>query len=232
MKKVLLSCLIGAVMTLNAQWRTSTDTDKMTGDKSSYAVNDWRVPTERMAFPYHNISANIGIGCDKNSSWIYLVFSDTPNLSKTETRNGYNRIESRIKFDDKVETVTLTQEWSSKFIHFLDREDIINKVKKSKKMLIELNWYGNGLTYFEFNLEGADEAINSIYSTCGYEPKQEIKKTIKKEETNTVKIEDKPVSNEIVLTTKTLSEQKKECAEKGGSNSWDFKKDTYKCIKK
>lgn len=224
MKSIILILFFGLISSVYAQWRTSTDTDKMTGDKSSYAINTWSKPTERMDFPYRDVIANIGIGCDKSSSWIYLVFSHAPNLSRTETRNGYNRIESRIKFDDKVETVTLTQNWNSKFIHFLDREYVINKVKKSKKMLIEFDWYGNGLTYFEFNLEGANEAINSIYDSCGYKPKQEVEKTIKTEV--------KPISNEIPLTSSTLKERKQECAEKGGSNDWDFKKDIFRCIGK
>lgn len=217
MKSIILILVLGLISSVYAQWRTSTDTDKMTGDKSSYAVNNWSVPTERMSFPYSDVIANIGIGCDKSSSWIYLVFSHVPNLSRTETRNGYNRIESRIKFDDKVETVTLTQDWGSKFIHFLDREYVINKVKKSKKMLIEFDWYENGLTYFEFNLEGADEAINSIYSTCDYKT---VKEEVKKEKKNT----------KINLTAKIIQKQKEECKNKGGSESWDFKKDTFKCV--
>ena len=231
MKKFLLLILFSGLFNfLFASWKISNSTDKMTGDKSSYTISTSVKATERMNFPYQDIDVSIGIGCNKKSSWIYLVFSDAPNLSNTKTKDGYSLIKTRVKYDDKIEITTMTQDWGSRFIHFLYEEEVINKIKTSKKMLVELDWYGNGSTYFKFNLNGIDKAINSIYDSCGYTPKQEVKKTIEKQDT--IKTEVKPISNEIPLTSITLKERKQECAEKGGGNDWDFKKDIFICVKK
>lgn len=217
-KSILICCLIGISLPLFAKWDTTTDVDKMTDKKSAYATSSYISSSDPMNFPYNNIKSFIGVGCTETSSWAYIGFSDSPNLINTKTERGYSVIESRIKFDDKVEETTLRQDWGSKFIHFIDREDIINKVKESKKLLLELNWYGNGLTYFEFNLEGANEAINSIYDSCGYKNKT----------TETVTESKK----QIILKSKTLVKQKKECLEVGGKYDWDFKKDIFRCIAK
>ena len=36
--------------------------------------------------------------------------NSAPNLSDTETEDGYNRIKTRVKWDNSIESVTLTQE--------------------------------------------------------------------------------------------------------------------------
>lgn len=87
-------------------------------------------------------------------------------------------------------------------------------------MLIELNWHGNSSTYFSYELKSA---IDSIYTTCGI--------TIKKNSVDSTEIENKSLNlKDITLTTTTLTEQKKECLNKGGKYSWDLKKDIFKCI--
>jgi hypothetical protein len=65
-----------------------------------------------------------------------------------------------------VEDVTLTQDWGSKFLHFADDKDIIQKIAQSNAVLLELNWYGTGKTYFLFSLRGSSAALGKIRSTC------------------------------------------------------------------
>ncbi len=69
---------------------------------------------------------------------------------------------TRIKWDDSVENVTLTQTWGAEFIHFNNAKKILSKIKTASSMLLELDWYGEGHVYFKFPLNGASEAIAEI----------------------------------------------------------------------
>ena len=109
-------------------WGTSFSKDEMTGEFSAYANSPVTYPSTEMDFPYGNVSSWLGIGCDKNSEWIYLGFSDSPNLLDTETHDGFNLINTRIKWDEIVKSIQLTQEWSSKFIHFRNKREAITRV--------------------------------------------------------------------------------------------------------
>jgi hypothetical protein len=151
---------------LHAKWDISYEKDEMTGEKSAYASSSIVKPTKKMDFPYRNQLSWIGIGCKENSYWVYVGFNKQPNLSKTKTNNGFNEIQTRIKFDEKVEQITIRQDWGSKFIHFYNDRDIISKIKDSNKMLLELNWYSNGNVYFNYNLAGSSKAINKIFEYC------------------------------------------------------------------
>lgn len=245
-KSILICCLISMSLPLFAKWDTTTSVDKMTDKKSAYATSSYTSSMEPMSFPYSNIKSFIGIGCTETSSWAYIGFSDSPNLVNTKTEDGYSVINTRIKFDNIVKNERLTQDWGSKFIHFYNAEKIIQKIKQSKTLLLELNWYGNSPTYFKYQLDDAERAINSIFNSCGYKPKQEVEKAVKKEpkqqikkiikkekkQEDTIKTEVKTISNEIPLASTTLKERKQECNKKGGGDSWDFKKDIFICVKK
>ena len=80
----------------------------------------------------------------------------------------------------------------------------------------------------EQHIDRKKENSRDLFSSQIYEP-QKVENQLRE---NSIKIENKPISNEISLITITLAEQKKECAEKDGQNSWDFKNDVFKCIKK
>ena len=119
-----------------------------------------------MSFPYGDTKGWIGIGCDGENEWVYAGFTNEPNLLDTEIGDGYNSIRTRIKFDDEIETVNLVQTWSSKFLHFSNDKEIIEKIMKANTILLELNWYGEGSTYFRFNGGGSTSAINQIRESC------------------------------------------------------------------
>ena len=149
-----------------AQWDVTSEKDEMTGDVSAYCTSQLTPPTERMDFPYSDVKGWLGVGCDGNSEWVYAGFSTAPNLSNTTTKDGYNLIETRIKFDDDVEYITMTQDWGSKFLHFQKDSDIIEKFMKANTILLELNWHGEGKKYFRFSGSGSTKGITQIRQSC------------------------------------------------------------------
>jgi len=168
-KKIsLFSGVLVLLLTMPAygEWRTSLSKDEMTGKQFSYASSSITGPTKRMEFPYHNTKAWLGVGCDGTSEWAYVGFNNSPNLSDTDTEDGYNLIRTRIKWDDKIENIALTQDWGAKFIHFSNDKSIISNIAKSNSVLLELNWHGQGKTYFKFSLSGSSAALEKIRSEC------------------------------------------------------------------
>lgn len=151
---------------LSAQWDVSSSKDEMTGEISAYCSSKLTAATERMDFPYGDVKGWLGVGCDGNSEWAYVGFTTAPNLQNTTTKDGYNLVSTRIKFDDEVEQITMTQDWNSKFIHFRNDDDMIEKFMAANTILLELNWYGEGKTYFRFSGSGSTRAITQIRQSC------------------------------------------------------------------
>ena len=146
------------------EWRISTSEDAMEGTVVYSTHSPRAEPKNEMGFPYSNTTATLSVGFDDGDEWVYMSFSNGPNLLNTTIKEGgYNVINTRIKWDDgEVEKAKLTQNWGSKIIHFSNYAAAISAIENSEKMLLELNWYGEGLVHFEFDLVGAAEKINEI----------------------------------------------------------------------
>jgi hypothetical protein len=119
-----------------------------------------------MNFPYSDVKAWLGVGCDGSNEWAYIGFNKSPNLVDTETEDGYNTIRTRIKWNDSIQKVTLIQEWGASFIHFQNDRDAISKIVSSNSALLELKWHGQQATYFKFPLDGSSAALKSMRSKC------------------------------------------------------------------
>lgn len=147
-------------------WVSSTSKDEMTGEFSAYATSPVVAATKAMSFPYHNVSSWIGVGCNSKSKWVYFGFSDAPNLANDTTQDGYNSIRTRIKWNEKVEEVSLTQDWGAKFIHFTNGTDAISNISASNTALLELQWHGQQPAYFNYSLNGSSKAISEVSARC------------------------------------------------------------------
>ncbi len=147
-------------------WSTSTAKDEMTGKKSAYASSIRVTSTKAMVFPYQDVNAWLGVGCDSGNEWVYIGFSKPPNLLDDETKDGYNLLKTRIKWDDRVDTATLTQNWGEKFLHFSYDKPAISNILKSNSVMLELNWHGQGRTFFKFPLKGSSAAIKKVRQNC------------------------------------------------------------------
>ncbi|HDL01917.1 MAG TPA: zinc ribbon domain-containing protein [candidate division Zixibacteria bacterium] len=147
-------------------WTHSKSKDKMTGKESAYASSPIIEPTKKMDFPYSDTTAWLGVGCNGKSEWAYVGFSKAPNLTDTDTEDGYNLIRTRIKWDEKIENITLRQDWGASFIHFQDDESIISNIANSNSVMLELKWYGEQKTHFKFPLNGSSAALKNIRNLC------------------------------------------------------------------
>jgi|TARA_B100001971_G_scaffold206324_1_gene224930 RNA polymerase subunit RPABC4/transcription elongation factor Spt4 len=147
-------------------WRTSNSTDQITGERSAYASSPRTTSTTPMEFPYSDAQAWLGVGCDSDSEWAYVGFTDSPNLVDDETRDGYNEIRTRIRWDDEAGQELFTQAWGADFLHFQSDAATIMRVASSNAFRLELNWYGQGRVYFDFSLNGSSQAISDIRASC------------------------------------------------------------------
>lgn len=147
-------------------WSTDITKDEMTGEVNAYASSPATTATKEMGFPYTGTRAWLGVGCDTGDEWAYVGFSKAPNLNKTETKDGYNEISTRIKWDDDVTITTLDQEWGERFLHFANGDEAISKIMRKGKVLLELDWHSQGERYFRFSLDGSAKAISEIRAAC------------------------------------------------------------------
>lgn len=149
-----------------SKWYTFSSSDEMTGKFSAYTgMPDSRGYPE-MEFPYGGVSASLHVGCSKKSEWAYFKFSQSPNLANTETEDGYNIIETTVRWDDKVESVRLRQNWGDSGIHFYNDGHAIKKIEGSSELLLRLTWHGQRDVHFKFSLLGSGNALKDMRTMC------------------------------------------------------------------
>lgn len=147
-------------------WRTFSSTDEMTGKTSHFATSPTVPADNPMGFPYHDVTSAIAVGCDASSEWAYFSFSEAPNITDDETKSGYNLINTRIRWDNSVGSVALTQTWGERFLHFKNDSDGIAKLSGANRVMLELKWYGQERPRFSYTLNGSSKAISEIRSKC------------------------------------------------------------------
>lgn len=158
------------ILLLANNWEFSTSNDAMTGEKSAYAFSPSVSSNNKMDFPYSGTKSWVGVGCKDGRQWAYFGFSIAPNLNDTETQDGYSTLITRIKFGNELNNIKLTQEWGAKALHLSypeNKDTFIEKLKKVDSVLLELNWHGNGKTYFKYPLRGSSNAISNMQDNCG-----------------------------------------------------------------
>jgi|GEM_PF-1108099 hypothetical protein len=147
-------------------WSTVSSKDEMTQKESHYATSPYVSSTKPMRFPYQDIDSWIGVGCNSDSHWVYFGFSKAPNLTNKETRDGYNDIGTQVKWDDTIEDVRLIQKWGARSLNFHEKDNILERLMKSRNVLLSLDWHGQNNVYFKYSLNGSSAAINEILSKC------------------------------------------------------------------
>lgn len=147
-------------------WKQHTSKDEMTGAVQAFASSPRAASNSPMEFPYSGTRAWIGVGCDGKDEWSYIGFTQAPNLSNTDTKDGYNLVSTRVRWNDSVETTVFTQKWGASFLHFRNYSQSIARLAASKTVLLELDWHGQQPVYFEFTLEGSSDAISDIRKRC------------------------------------------------------------------
>lgn len=148
----------------NGGWTAWSDEDPMDGTERTGISSAWTSPLSPMGFPYREVRAVAGIACD---SGVYFRFTTAPNLSGDETRNGYNTIKLRVKFDDDpILHEPFTQDWGSDQLFPKRRspEDELHKGLLAKnRAMLEVPWRREGKVVFRFDLAGSRNAYDT---TC------------------------------------------------------------------
>lgn len=208
-KVIYMMCFILITPLIADSWRYKVSKDEMTGEMSYYVSSPMTLATKTMDFPYTKTKSWIGVGCKDGKQWAYFGFNNSPNLIKSKTEDGYSVSNSRIKIGKELSEVSLTQEWGSKFLQFansysgysnyLSANKFVKKIKKANSVLIDVNWHGNGNTYFKYSLNGSSKALNRMQKECGYKApswenqkiedfgKEEVKKAPIKNQKNMIK---------------------------------------------
>lgn len=138
----------------------------MTQDMSYFAVSKRTPPTRQMDFPYNSVTASVGFGCNQNDEWMYVAFSEAPNIANVETGDEFNLLVSTINFDGDATGYELTQKFGARFLHFRNDDLVSAKVAESSSMIFEVDWYREGIIRFDFALAGSSEAIEGARSKC------------------------------------------------------------------
>jgi hypothetical protein len=93
-------------------WHVTRSKDKMTGKAEAYATSVTVSAKPEMDFPYSDVKAWLGVGCNGSSEWAYVGFDGGVNLSDTETESGYNTFTTRIKWDGEITKTSFAQMYS------------------------------------------------------------------------------------------------------------------------
>lgn len=156
-----------AVKSLN-EWAVFTHVDEMTGKKWANAqMKSLGFPADEMNFPYNDTHSRIIFGCNGKSEWLLIKFNNAPNLNNTETKDGYDRIVARVRYDDALDTATLTQTWGEARLNFVYPAANIKRIMASKQMRLELSWHGeSSKTVFFYSLGGSSQGISEARKVC------------------------------------------------------------------
>lgn len=162
--KVMLVCVLFIFIACLSfgGWINQENKDEMTGEIIKVACSKDTPPTAGMNFPYRNVTGNIFVGRNGANEFAAFGFTEQPNLLNVDLQQNRNIIRTRIKWDDKLQNVTLIQKWGDRFLHFSDTKDAIIKIMSAKEVLLELDWYGSGKVYFKFDLTGSSKAIGNV----------------------------------------------------------------------
>lgn len=161
---IVLVLLLSMTTFANEKWRTIFSEDAMTGAIIWGAVSPKVGSLKQMSFPYGDTNVYLVVASNGEREWAYFQFNGSPNLSNTQTRNGYDDIRTRIKWDDDLEYIALSQSWGSSILNILDSEKAISQIASSSVVLLELDWYGEGKVHFSIPLTGSFDALKTVRS--------------------------------------------------------------------
>ncbi|EJC7018017.1 MULTISPECIES: hypothetical protein [Vibrio harveyi group] len=147
-------------------WSYRVSTDEMTQDKSIYLSSKIGTTIRPMSFPYTGTESAIYFACDKKSKWAYFWFSSKPNIVNDQTESGYSLSKSRIRFDNDLDNITMTQKWGSQFMHARYPDWLSKKLIGKDVVKLELDWHGEGRVIFTYNVHGFKPLYSEFTQKC------------------------------------------------------------------
>ncbi|WP_168389463.1 MULTISPECIES: hypothetical protein [Acinetobacter] len=137
-------------------WQYNTSKDEMRGIESKFAATV-STNTVNFDFPY-NGGSKLGLTLRKRGSEIDVMIS----VTKGQFLCGIRSCEAAFKFDDgTVQSITMVEPDSHSpdllFVAYDKTENkIINQLKSSKKLIIEVPFYQEGTKQFTFDVSGLE----------------------------------------------------------------------------
>lgn len=153
---------------LPAGWTETRTTNEMTGVTSHYVLTPSIPALRRMAFPYHDTTVKLAVGCNANNEWPYFVFSQAPNFTGGDLRSGYSVINADVLWGDDIVRYRLTHDHGARFLMFSDRDgpEAIRRIESSERMVAQFSWYGEGSVQFAVRLDGGAQALDYLRDQC------------------------------------------------------------------
>ena len=147
-----------ATAPVQAQWSRVNFVDEF-GDVTNQGARSTPVGSLRpMSFPYGDIEAQVFVNCDR--AWIR--FSDTPNLTGGNTRDGYTSYSAAVRVDgNDVGAWVVQQSWGDNDLRFLNNSQAISVLSSASTFALALNWFGEGSVAFRWSLTGSSDAIRA-----------------------------------------------------------------------
>ena len=139
-------------------WEVSDKADPISDEFTAYATSNSVAPDNQLNFPYGDVKAWWGVGCDiSGSKWTYIGFSNLSSLDdKLRARWGDKSYTHRISISDDV-------------VHFNNDMRIIDLLKSSSNVIIGIDWFQDREAFFTWDLTGSNQAINESFMRCKME---------------------------------------------------------------
>jgi hypothetical protein len=157
LKSSLLTIFVLYAADVSADWRYRIDEDKMSGEKS-YFASVLSENSVNLKFPYEG-GTRAEITVRKGSRAAYG--DGVRDVISIDIHNGQlicpgYKCVSRVKFDNQVEKFTLRppRDGSTNTLGIFEVPRFVSKLKKSKRVLLELELYKGGTQFFEFDTSG------------------------------------------------------------------------------
>lgn len=144
---------------LKHKWHVQVTEDVMTSGKIWEVSSPIVKPIECLGFPYDDTKAQIIVRFNGSAELAAIKSCDLLNADATQI-DKYNRlVPVRIRWDNELEQVSLTQKFLSSYLVFPDASKVIERLCTSKLAIIEFGWYYDRTIHFKLDLMGAADII-------------------------------------------------------------------------
>ena len=152
------------------------ETDAYTGSVVYYTSSDW-IPLRDLEWRYYeNNQVRLTYLCDGSSEELRFEFSEGINVVIVDWSNSRGPIsDARIIWDgggfsddegDPSDTVRLIEDKQLNYLWILDSASLIERVRLSRRMLVEFAWWNQGPVRVEIPLTNSDTGIGTCIAKC------------------------------------------------------------------
>jgi hypothetical protein len=169
MKKIyfFLLILVINIGVINAEWKLWEHKDKITNEITIIVSSSSTEPDTKLEFPYSDVVSSISFACNSDNEYTYLSFSNL-NLNKGKVDFSNDKVRTyytkRVKWGDDVDELELYRVGNIDALY--PKNSIIEKYSKYNDLLLELDWFNQGLVYFNYSLKGATQKITEAREIC------------------------------------------------------------------